>query len=337
MNCNNCGAKINGDERVCPNCGAFIDDSSGYTLLAADDRIDDFYSDDVKPKRRLSFFALLVIIAVVSAAGSFLFFGVLQPWLGSSPDIGLSSGCGIINESEKIVYTAMGNSNDVEYIESVKLYNGTELISENYEYTKNINSTLRSVFFYTDSLELEEGKEYTLTFNIALRFENGRRYTYQQEATVSAEITENASDIIFDHSMNTLEGGEAEEETQTEEESSAVQTEAQSNEFIFDGYWYTVPVTDASSKSIDAYKFNSDGTYTVTHYTQQGNAAWSAAADTGSYTFENGYITFAGSAVHIKIDYSSSALSVEGSGAFDGAMTARVHNSLVNAQDFFNQ
>ena len=329
MNCKNCGAKIRDNERVCPNCGAFVDDGSGYTLLTSDERLDDFYSSEQsKPKKHFRFFLVLLLVIALSAGGAYVYYSYIQPAIDKKPSMSFTSGTGIINADERVIYVTLDNGTDVEYIGSASLSAGETKLTESYEYTKNIDSSFRAVFFDTEGLTLEDGAECTVNLTLGI---NGKGYEYSTSLTFEANTDSDASDLVFDHSMSTIDSDSV---VETTEAATTQTTEAQSNDFIYKGYWYTAPVTNGDTLTIDAYRFDEDKTFSVTTYTKKGNADWSATADSGNYEIEDGYITV--SDIHVKIDYSASTLTVEGDSAYKGKMTNTVHNSLVNAQNFFS-
>ena len=74
MYCKNCGTRLNDNAKVCPNCGTFIDDGSGYTLLTADNRLDDFYSSEpVEEKKGSGVVAYIISLILVQL--------IIQEWL----------------------------------------------------------------------------------------------------------------------------------------------------------------------------------------------------------------------------------------------------------------
>ena len=218
MNCKNCGAKLKDSARVCPNCGAFVDDESGYTMITADDRIDDFYSSEKKPqpKKRLRRFLIALLVILLAGGGSYLYFGYIAPMNHKAPEMSFSTGAGLINGDEKVIYAAIDDKGDMEYIHGVSLYRtppsdpsassetGQEplLTSLDYEYTKNVDDTFRAVYFDTADLDLNKNEEYTYYFQIAVSYlGSDRHYYYTCSVNFSGDITEDVSDIIFDRSM----------------------------------------------------------------------------------------------------------------------------------------
>ena len=332
MNCKNCGTRLSDKAKVCPNCGAFVDDSSGYTLLAADDRYYDVYSSEKKEKKNSPFknFLILLLVVLVAGGGTFLFFDKIQPALNKPPELGFNQGSGIINRNEKVVYVLLDSKSNIEYIHGVSLYNydRTKLddirksVSDDYEYTKNIDSTFRAIFFDLKDYNIVKGEKYVYTFEMQFSFKGSDKiYTYYDAVSFDGDISEDASDIVFDHSLN--EGSSSKKADKNEEEPDY--------SFIYNGFWYSSPLTKDSERSISAYKFNKNMNYTVTQYVKKGDADWTVSDKNGTFKIKNGELilsrggTFTLDADNEEIvDKSDSQ-----------AMTSRKYNSLKNTEDFF--
>ncbi len=216
MKCKNCGARISSEESVCPNCGALINGEKGYTLLSDYDRIEDFYSTDVteSPKSKIRYLVILLVVALVSSGLSFAWFNYIHPQKNTAPELSFSSGSGVINGNEKVIYVFIEDSSKVEYIHGASVYSsepsanpeaetGQEPVSTEYEYTKNIDASFRSIFFYADDIISEEsGGEYNYYVQISVSFIGSKEhYYYTVPVTFTSDITDDASDVVFDHSM----------------------------------------------------------------------------------------------------------------------------------------
>ena len=345
MNCKNCGMRLSDKAKVCPNCGAFVDDSSGYTLLAADDRYYDVYSNEKKVKKKkspLRTFLVFVLVIIIAGGGTFLYFDKIQPMMNKPPELTFNQGSGLINKNEKVIYVLLNKTSNVQYIHGVSLYNYDrtkideirEPVSTDYEYTKSIDSTFRAIFFDTKDYNINKDEKYTYTFEMKFSFTGSDKiYTYLHTVTFDGDISEDASDIIFDHTLN--EGSAGNKLKQGTTKSGDTEKEKKEDySFIYSGYWYTTPTTENNVRSISAFKFDKGGSYTVTHYVKNGGDSWKVSNENGTYKIENGELI----------------LSLEGSFTLDGeneeiyesadtkktqTLTNRKYNSLANTEDFF--
>lgn len=354
MNCKNCGAKIKDNAKVCPNCGAFCGDETGYVLLTSDDRIDDFYSTDNRQSRKKSSIRFIIsavlIIAIIGAGAYFYFTHIYDS--NKKPEVAFSTGSGIINGDEKIIYVTIDNSSQIEYIHGVSLYaydkgdkslQAGNAVSTDYQYTKSIDSSFRAIFFDIADLELAEGTDYTYTFEMNFSFVGSDKvYTYNQAVSFSSDITEGVSDIIFDHSLDNETSSTAPKEKtdeSTTEATTAKTTTASDNDFIYSGYWFTEPYKEDDSYTIFALKFNSSGKYTSTKYYKIGAADWQVTTYNGTYVAEDGYLVVNNGegteSTYYKIDSEKSSLTQEEEGQTVVTLTNRKYNSIKNAEDFF--
>ena len=97
MKCKNCGARLGADETTCPNCGAITDTDSGYTIITADDRVEDLYSnDEKKPHKRLRLLIVLLLVVALAAGGSYLYFHYILPLQQARPELTFTTGTGVI-------------------------------------------------------------------------------------------------------------------------------------------------------------------------------------------------------------------------------------------------
>lgn len=354
MNCKNCGARIKDNAKVCPNCGAFCGDETGYVLLTADDRMDDFYSDDNKHARKrssLKFLISAVVIIAIIGAGAYFYFTHIYD-ADKNPEVVFSSGSGIINGDEEIIYVTIDNNSQIEYIHGVSLYaydksnkssKAGDAVSTDYQYTKSIDSSFRAIFFDTDDLKLDEDTDYTYTFEMRFSFvDSDKVYTYNQTVSFNSDITEDASDIIFDHSLDkeiTAASQEKTTESTTAKETTEKASSQVNNDFIYSGYWFTEPYSENNSHTIFAIRFKSGGSYTSTKYYKEGSADWQISTYSNTFVIEDGYIVVnngeGSESTYYKIDAAASSLTEEDEGQAVATLTNRKYNSTKNAEDFF--
>lgn len=209
VRCENCGAVIKDGEKRCPNCGSFCD-SDGYILLSENDCYQDYSIDEVpnKSKKIISIITMLLIVAI--AAGGVFYYICLYTKPDDRPALELTSGAGIINEDEPVIYVSVPEDSQIEFIHGVRLYDydlqsaesKAKPVSTDYEYTKSIDEVFRTIFFDTEDFGLEDDKTYTYTIQFDVSFLGSNQiYTYSQPITFSGKITDDAADIVFDHSM----------------------------------------------------------------------------------------------------------------------------------------
>lgn len=342
MTCKNCGAELKDTARVCTACGAFVDDESGYTLLTADDRIDDYYSFDPysEPPRSRSKVALMAVIMILvialSSVGGLFFLNKVVPKLHPNPEVAMTAAGGVINEDEKVIYVTL-NNNDIEKIHGVSLIDtaldSNAVISSNYEYTKNIDDTFRAIFFDTADLDLQSGKTYEYTFEIKLGFTKDESvYTYRQPIKFDGNISGDASDIVFDHSLSADSG----------EQTTAAQTEETTVKkadigFIYTGYWYTLPVSSGDVNTVAALEFSKDKTVKRYTYTREGEGDWKRSDSSGSFKLSGDILTVKTGEEQLQIRVKGKTLIQLQDNREEGELAARKYNSAVNAQTFFDE
>lgn len=343
MKCKNCGARIRENETVCPNCGAIIDEDSGYIMITADDTVEDFYSD-APPRRRKRGWRLALIILLVMAiagGGSYAYFNYVLPRLQTQPALTFTTGTGVINDTEKVVYVKLDKGNNIEYIHGVCLYEEAaegEPLSTDYEYTKNVDDSMRTVFFYVNDFDLKEDAQYHYVFTMTFSFHGSEvRYDYEQDVTFSGKIEEDASPIVFDHTMYERADNENAAAEETTAATATTAPAAVDTAFVYEGFWYGVPVENGEKKAVDAYEF-SDGSYKVTHYMKDGDGDWQTATESGDLTEENGTLTLSGDGGTLTVIVGAdSTLKLQNAGVASGELVARKYNSAVNAGDMFEE
>lgn len=362
MKCKNCGADISDNAKVCKNCGAFIDDENGYVLLTSDDMMPDVYADEsYEPEQKqkkggagrifIRAVSLILTLAIIGAGAFYYFTKIYKPF-SETPPLSFKTGSGIINDDEKIIYVLLDEKSNIEYIHGVSLYDYDKTdknaekkgsVSTDYEYTKSIDSTFRAIFFDVDKLNIPSG-ENTYTFEMKFSFNNSEEiFTYYQPITFSSEISDNAADLVFDHSQSeeaTTSPVEAEPETEKETTTQSEKTTDLGDiSFIYNFYWFTEPVQNEDEMSISAIKLNEDNSYVSTSYYKNGDKSWEISTYNGNYKIENGYIVLnngeATESTYYKIDASESSLYEEENSAKTANLTPRKYNSLKNVEDFF--
>jgi RNA polymerase subunit RPABC4/transcription elongation factor Spt4 len=341
MNCKNCGARLNDTAKVCPNCGAFCDDETGYVILNSN-TVHSANYDDVSSKKKkshkgfVSFIVVLLVLAIAGGGSYYYFTNIYNK--PDQPTLQFSTGAGIINGDETVVYAMIDDSSLMQYIQGVKIYKGntvsSQCVSSDYEYTKNIDDSFRTVFFYADDLDLDTNTECTYTFEMSFSFVDDENvYTYFQTVTFNSNITDDASNMVFDHSMDKSTT------TQSTQSTSKAQISSSDNSYIYSGYWFTQPYSEGEERSINALKFNKDGTFTSTLYYKKGNDSWTVSTVKGTCAIENGYLVVSDSSdpekSYYKLDAEQKTLSQELDGETVQTLTNRKYNSVKNVDDFF--
>lgn len=357
MICENCGAKIKRDTEICPNCGAVV---KGFVLSSTDYGAINYRRDVEEARRKKGPFSnpvvrgiIVFILVLAIGCGSYFYFDYKHN-TKPAPELSFNSGTGIIND-ERIVYLTFKDAYSVEFIHGVKLYNGdvtkpslkqADPISTDYEYTKDISDAFRSIFFYADEIGVKKGQDYTFTFEMELSFvSDSNFYTYQEVVNINGDINKDASEIIFDHSMdeklpfdeNTITTRPAESTTQQETTSSTTADYS----FVYSGFWFTEPYHDADSYSIAAWKFNTNKTVDVTSYSKSGNDDWQVVNYTFPYEDNGEYLLVKdgdnGETSTIKLDADKSSVSQYDDEDSTDVMTFtnRKYNSIKNVEDFF--
>ncbi len=337
--CLNCLEYIDNDATVCPYCGAKNDAGEGYVLLSEVKAPERKYLDvsSGKKNKRTAFIVISVIILAVVAAVSYYYFNSVSNPV--NPPLSFTSGTGVINDDQRVIYVAIKDSSKVEYIQSVSLYKGdvtesgtekAELLSTDYEYTDNVDDSFRTIFFYADDLDVEAGNDYTYTFKINLSFiKDDNVYAYTVVNSFDGDIKKDASDIIFDHSLK-------KEETTIAYDATTV--DLSSSDYIFDGYWYTMPEkTDDGTYRITAIRFEKDSNAcTYTHYsTKKLEGDWDVTTSDGTYEINNGILTYSESDLKYVINTKKENLLENKKSAKRSQLTRMNYNNVSNAHSLF--
>lgn len=293
MKCSNCGAKLNRNSVECPNCGYNpLEDEYLYAKYVKKNKAYDHQSRYIA--RVVLTIAAAVVVVAVLITGTYLF-AEHQHNSKAAPELSFHTGTGIVND-EKVVYLTIDDSSAIEYILGVNAYSGevtadtasqSEIISSDYEYTKNSSDSVRSIFFYAKDLGINEGDSYTFTFEMTFGFSmDVNSYTYYQPVSFSGEIKNDLKEIVFDHRMN--DDIENEFYVATTEPTEAVSTTKEDKDrytFVYDGYWYSEPRRDGNVLSIDVWKFD-DNKAKRTTYTKKGNGKWTTADKSFKFYFD---------------------------------------------------
>lgn len=352
MKCKNCGAALKDNARVCQNCGAFVEDTKGYTLLTSDDS---YYSSDNRKKSKKSrkgfgFFIILLLIVVIAGAGSYYYFTNIYSAKDEKPELSFSQGVGVINDDERVVYVKFNDISNVEFIHSVSLYNYDKTqkgapkdspVTNNYEYTKSIDSTFRAIFFDAEKLKLTPDVNYTYTFEINLSFAGSDDiYTYEVPVKINSDFSKDVSDEVFDHSMNKSVDSKSITESSKKEDKQETTADVKNANYIYDGYWFTSPVKNGENQSISSYKFNKDNTFVKTDFVKNPGSDWNISTQKDNYSTEDGYVIIETSdnskSQHYKINTNDKSL-IKDDPTDSESLTNRKYNSITNVEDFFAQ
>lgn len=333
--CLNCLEYLEDEVKVCPHCGAKCDADEGFVLLSEVKAPERKYQDISSGKKSgpARFVVILVLILALVAGGSYYYFNsVSNP---ENPKVTFGTGTGVINKDKKIVYTTIDDPSLIEYIQGVSIYKGDltrngvkneKPISTNYEYTDNVDDSFRSIFFYADDIGIRSDKEYTMTFKINLQFvKDDNVYTYLVANTFSGDIKKDVSDIVFDHSLKKTEPTIAYEATTVNHSDTS---------YIFDGYWYTKGhKTDDGLYKIDSIKFDKEsGTCKITHYsTENLDGQWDVSSTDGTYSIDNGILTYSGSDTKYVINSDNKSLIEQKQGTQKEELTHTNYNNISNA------
>ena len=339
MNCKNCGAKLKPQDRQCPNCGAAVRGENGYVLTSSKDE-KYYYGDDepVKKKSGIKRLLAIILIGAIIIGGEYYYFNVYKKKT-VQPQVNFTYGAGVINDDEQVVYVAIDESAQIQYINGVTLYgydktqsSNDKPLSTDYEYTKTESGIFRSIFFDLADFDIEPGKDYTYTFEMIFSFyEDNNQYTYTQVVNFNSSTENDVSDIIFDHSGADYSAG-AEDTAQSTVPTTATSTTAAAaaqntgdSSFLYSGFWYTEPYHDADNYSIDAIQFAKNGGCTVTSYSKSGNGAWTSRQTNTTFSVKNGVLTVKNDGDYV-IDFNKKSVA---------GLTQRKYNSVKNAEDFF--
>ena len=333
MKCKNCGANIENPRGVCPVCGAAVVKDEGVSL--GNIKYDSAKYDYAPVDKKKRFIIASIVIILIFAIASFAFFYV-QNLKIPQPEMSFTTGQGIINDDEHIIYAFIDDSSHLEYIHGVKLYEGevdentikiSKPVLSDYQYTKSVDEGFRAIFFDLDELNLEEQGNYTYTFQMTFSFVGDENwYTYYETVNITGSTNLDVTKVIFDYSML--------------DSPNVNSTTASSDplDFVYDGYWYTRPEQSQDKFTIYSLKFNKDGSCVITKYSKSGEMNWEVETEKSTYTLEEEKLSVDFGNNHKEsyvVDTKNKTIAVSGTSDKKVLLTQRKNNTLKNAEDFF--
>lgn len=333
MKCKNCGANIENPRGVCPVCGCAVVQDEGVSL--GNIKYDSAKYDYAPVNKKKRFIIASIVIILIFAIASFVLFYV-QSLKIPQPEMSFTTGQGIINNDEHIIYAFIDDSSHLEYIHGVKLYEGevdentikiSKPVLSDYQYTKSVDEGFRAIFFDLDELNLEEQGNYTYTFQMTFSFVGDENwYTYYETVNITGSTNLDVTKIIFDYSML-----DAPNVNNTTASSDPL-------DFVYDGYWYTQPVQSQDTFTIYSLKLNKDNSCVITKYTKSGESNWKVETEKSTYTLEDEKLSVDFGNNHTEsyvVDTKNKTIAVSGTSAKKVLLTQRKNNTLKNAEDFF--
>ena len=333
MKCKNCGANIENPRGVCPVCGAAVAQDEGVSLDNI--KYDSAKYDYAPVNKKKRFIIASIVIILIFAITSFAFFYV-QNLKIPQPEMSFTTGQGIINDDEHIIYAFIDDSSHLEYIHGVNLYEGkidentikiSKPVLSDYQYTKSVDEGFRAIFFDLDELNLEEQGNYTYTFQMTFSFVGDENwYTYYETVNITGSTNLDVTKVIFDYSML--------------DSPNVNSTTASSDplDFVYDGYWYTRPEQSQDKFTIYSLKFNKDGSCVITKYSKSGEMNWEVETEESTYTLEKEKLSVDFGNNHKEsyvVDTKNKTIAVSGTSDKKALLTQRKNNTLKNAEDFF--
>lgn len=333
MKCKNCGANIENPRGVCPVCGCAVVQDEGVSL--GNIKYDSAKYDYAPVNKKKRFIIASIVIILIFAIASFVLFYV-QSLKIPQPEMSFTTGQGIINKDEHIIYAFIDDSSHLEYIHGVKLYEGevdentikiSKPVLSDYQYTKSVDEGFRAIFFDLDELNLEEQGNYTYTFQMTFSFVGDENwYTYYETVNITGSTNLDVTKIIFDYSML-----DAPNVNNTTASSDPL-------DFVYDGYWYTQPVQSQDTFTIYSLKLNKDNSCVITKYSKSGESNWEVETEKSTYTLEDEKLSVDFGNNHTEsyvVDTKNKTIAVSGTSAKKVLLTQRKNNTLKNAEDFF--
>lgn len=333
MKCENCGANIENPRGVCPVCGCAVVQDEGVSL--GNIKYDSAKYDYAPVNKKKRFIIASIVIILIFAIASFVLFYV-QSLKIPQPEMSFTTGQGIINNDEHIIYAFIDDSSHLEYIHGVKLYEGevdentikiSKPVLSDYQYTKSVDEGFRAIFFDLDELNLEEQGNYTYTFQMTFSFVGDENwYTYYETVNITGSTNLDVTKIIFDYSML-----DAPNVNNTTASSDPL-------DFVYDGYWYTQPVQSQDTFTIYSLKLNKDNSCVITKYSKSGESNWEVETEKSTYTLEDEKLSVDFGNNHTEsyvVDTKNKTIAVSGTSAKKVLLTQRKNNTLKNAEDFF--
>lgn len=342
MKCKNCGASIENQSGYCGVCGAVNEVEDDGIRFRNYGHTTSKYIGTKKSESKKRFIISSIAVILIFAIGSFAYFYSVNT-KKPQPELSFSTGQGIINKDEHIVYAFIKDPSHLEYIHSVNLYEGelnagsistAKPVLSNYQYTKSVDEGFRAIFFDLDDLKLSEKGNYTFTFQMTFSFVGDDNwYTYYETVNVTGKTNLDVTKVIFDYS--TIEYTTKSNELTTKQDKNSIN-------FVYEGYWYTPPVKVGSEYTIYAIKFKDDNTCVTTRYHKLSNDSWETTTGSGAIAVDKDKkeinVEFDDIDSHkatFKIDVKNKELTLVGAPENENNLTQRKYNSLKNALDFF--
>lgn len=339
MECKYCGGELDPKYPACPYCGTLL---TREECLAISGKEKILEAEEIAEKKRknriITIITIILSIAILATGGYHMLYRYINP---ATPEMTFTSGYGIINGDEPVVYVQIGENEKLEYIHGVKLYaynkgvDGTigDALTSDYEYTKSVDGSFRTVFFDISDFDLVTEETYTYTFEMSFSFvDNTKVYVYQKTVEFPGAVTGDASDIVFDHSMDNKKDETTTESTTkptTESTTQDVQTTSADVSFIYNGYWFMTPFTNDGAYNISSVQFSENGKCTFTHFYKEGKKDWNVTSSKGTYEVKGDTLEVTDSEGMVETyKVNSSEQTLRG-------LESRKFNSTKNAEDFF--
>lgn len=340
MNCRFCGAELNPKYPACSVCGTLLSKEECLALTGKERILEAEEIAEKKRKNRIITIVTIVIsIAIIAFGGYHMLYNYINP---EKPEMTFTSGYGIINGDEPVVYVTIGENEKLEYIHGAKLYaydkgdddSIGDALTSDYEYTKSVDDSFRTIFFDASKFDVQTNENYTYTIEMSFSFvDNSKIYVYQKTVDFPGAISGDASDIVFDHSMDAANLEETTSEIatvpSTEPTTKPVETTKADISFIYSSYWFMTPYTNNGDYNISSVKFEQNGKCSFTNFFKKNKGAWAQTKSNGTYEVKNDtlYITDSeGMTDSFKIDFANKKVA---------GLESRKYNSTKNAEDFF--
>lgn len=329
MRCKNCGARVNKKSEMCMNCGALLKKNNDAVDISALNMAD--YS---RRKSKLGgknvFLIILAVLIIVGAGFASFYFSLQRDAKADKPELSFESGQGIINKNENVIYLMIEDSSKIQFIHGAKLYDKnvesdsvikSNAVDEDYQYTKNVDKSIRAVFFDLDKQNLKENENYTFTIELTVSFvDDNNRYTYLLPVNFTTSLKQDVSEFVFDHSISQTVTDVALDESEI------------SDDFLFDGYWYSKQYDNKGNKAIYSVKFKNDNSCVVTYYETDSDAKCLVNTVNGTFDKNDSNVSVKlsnGEELSFKIDLSNKRVS----GSSNEVFTQRQNNSVENAEE----
>lgn len=349
MRCKNCGEVVPKNSSICTNCGSVVDKKSDYVLLTNEVNVTKSQPQNLKQakKKKQVNTTLAVIIScifiIAAGIGSYFFF-IDQNANRPQPELEFTSGYGVINGDEQVIYVTIKDSSKIEYIHGVKLYDSQidgksldgNVVSTDYKYTKNIDNSFRTIYFDMDDLNLDPSQNYTYSFQMSFSFyEDENVYNYYNTLNFVGSTQNNIAEIVFDHTKKDTNKVDLEEETAVAQDNQNAD-----KSFIYSTYWFTKPYKTDTYWSISSFGFNQDNTYSVTKYERATDGFWQVSSSNGTFEINKNTIILKdeNGIEESSFEFDANAKSIyeiAGDAQAKNELTSRKYNTVQNAENLF--